>query len=117
GFIVFLGLVYAMYAWVLQAARRVHLESGHLVGWLATQGLGDIGTVASVTARITVRSPTVAGFACLFIYALYKFCAPDRGRPAWFRWFGAIHGFAHLVLILALTWLFAWFNAEVLAVA
>ncbi|HET7274859.1 MAG TPA: hypothetical protein VFI91_06745 [Longimicrobiaceae bacterium] len=115
-FIMFLGFAYTMYAWMLQSASRVHLEEGTLTEWLSTRSLADLESVFITILQITVRAPLLAATVAFLIYALYQFCAPDRGRPKWFRWFGAVHAVVHLVLILALAWLFAWFNMQVLGI-
>lgn len=116
-FVIFLGVLYTLYTWFLQEASREHLSGGDLLRWLSTQSIGDAGTVLLGTMQITLRAPLMLALAGLFVWALYAFCTPDRGRPRWFKWLGVVHGMAHLVLILMLTWLFAAVNLNVLGVA
>ena len=116
GFVVFLGIVYTLYAWLLQDVSRIHLTTGNLLLWLSSEPFERIGTVVGTVLRITLRAPILAAFAALFIYSLYKFCAPDPGRPKWFRLFGAVHGAAHLSLVLLLSWVFAKLNIIALGI-
>ncbi len=115
-FIVFLGALYTLFTWFLQEAGRVHLQTGDLMRWLSTMPPGDAGRVLLTTMQITLRAPLMLALAAFFVWALYTFCTPDPGRPKWLKWFGAVHGAAHLVMVLLLTWLFAWLNHSVLAI-
>lgn len=117
-FTLFLGVIYALYAWMLQSASRVHSEliSGNLIAWLSTTHFSNFGSVIGTAIRLTLRDPSLLALAALFVAALYGFCVPDPGRPKGFRFVGALHGVAHLTVILMLTWIFAWFNLGVLGI-
>jgi hypothetical protein len=115
-FAVFLGIMYTLLAWLLQGVGRIYLEEGNLVAWLSTMPLSSIGTVFVTMLQLTLYGPVLLAIAGLIVYSLYAFCMPDPGRPQWYRWIGAAHGFGHLVLVLLLSWLFSWLNLRVLGV-
>jgi len=121
GFVLALGLIYVLCGWLLQSASQGSLlvqstagagtPMNALMAWLSLQPLARAGDVFGVLAEIMVQVPALMVIAALLVFGLYKFCAPDPGRPAWLQWIGAVHGLAHLALVLALTWWFAHLNA------
>ena len=122
GFVLALGLIYILCGWLLQSASQGSLlrrsttaadvPMNALMAWLATQPFDQMGHVFRVLLEIMLQVPALMVIAGLLVFGLYKFCTPDPGRPAWWRWIGAVHGVAHLVLILLLTWAFAHLNAS-----
>lgn len=120
-FVLALGLIYVLCGWLLQSASQGSLlvqstagadtPMNALMAWLSQQPLARAGDVFGVLVEIMVQVPALMVIAALLVFGLYKFCAPDPGRPDWLRWIGVVHGLAHLVLVLALTWWFAHLNA------
>ena len=120
GFVLFLGLLYILCGWLLQSAAQGALllhstrESGPslnaLMVWLGTQPPGHALQVFAAMLEITLQVPGLVVIAAVVVFGLYKFCAPDPGRPRWLRGIGVLHGLAHLVLVMLLTWLFAHWN-------
>lgn len=120
GFVLFMGMTYILCGWLLQSASQgsLLLQSTQangvpvnaLMEWLSVQPLSQIASVFVVMLEITLQIPALVVIAGLLVFGLYKFCQPDPGGPGWLRWIGAVHGIAHLVLILLLTWAFAHWN-------
>jgi hypothetical protein len=112
-FPVFLGIVYLTYAWALQFASSVG-DASSLVAMARSSGPGDTLAIIQRVVASVIASPFLFAFSVIFIAAMWAFCQPDPGRPKWWKAFGAIHGLAHLVLIVALTWFFAWLDLAVI---
>ncbi|MEO5811057.1 MAG: hypothetical protein ABIU96_12365 [Rhodanobacter sp.] len=122
GFVLALGLIYILCGWLLQSASQGSLliqstrgataPMNALMYWLSTQPPAQLGHVFGVLLEIMLQVPALMVIAVLLVFGLYMFCTPDPGRPAWLRWIGAVHGVAHLALILLLTWAFAHLNAS-----
>lgn len=112
-FPVFLGIVYLTYAWSLQFASSVGGGSS-LVGMARTSGPADTLAIIQRVVSTVISSPFLFAFSVLFIVAMWAFCHPDPGRPKWRKLLGAVHGAAHLALIVALTWFFSWIDLTVI---
>ncbi|MEO7065667.1 MAG: hypothetical protein ABI114_02050 [Rhodanobacter sp.] len=121
-FVLTLGLIYILCGWLLQSASQGSLlvqsttgadtPMNALMWWLSMQPVTRFGGVLGTLLEIMVQVPALMVIAALLVFGLYQFCSPDPGRPAWLRWIGAIHGLAHLALVLLLTWWFAHINAS-----
>jgi hypothetical protein len=69
---------------------------------------------------VLLHSPTLMVFTLLFVVGMIAFCTPDPGTPRGLqRWVkigaGGLHGAAHVMMMLLLTWGFARFNGQWLA--
>lgn len=121
-FVLALGLIYILCGWLLQSASQGSLlvqstagadaPMNALMAWLSMQPLARVGDVLGVLLEIMVQVPALMVIAVLLVFGLYQFCSPDPGRPAWLQWIGAVHGLAHLALVLLLTWWFAHINGS-----
>ncbi len=112
-FPIFLGILYLTYAWSLQFASSIGGASG-LVGMVRTSGPGDTVAVIQRVISTVISSPFLFAFSVFFIVAMWAFCQPDPGRSKGWKLLGALHGLAHLVLIVALMWFFSWIDLSVI---
>jgi hypothetical protein len=114
-FAMMLGLIYSLYAWMLQGVSRLNPTIGArgFIDWVSEIPLAGAYTVVHEYLGTMVRSPFLTASSLLFIVALTLFCVPDPGRSPTRKLIGAVHGSTHLVLLLALIWLFSWFDLSV----
>lgn len=128
GFAGLVGVIYLLYAWLLQSAS-VHPGAGSTAGGgesfmeqVARLGAGAVGQVASLWWSVVAHAPSVAVLSLAVVGACWVRTEPDRGVPRWLRHpVGVAHGTAHLALAVALTWaiarlhlgVFGWGHAEV----
>lgn len=118
----FLAVLYSLYAWIVQSASKVRPElfeklpedKRSLMGLLSLLPpyLELAWDVLLTFIRILAHSPASVVFTAVIIYGLYAFCAAKR--PAVKAAIGIAHGLAHVFLNLALMWIFAAFNVNVL---
>ena len=123
-FAVFLGAMYALFAWFLQSASQT---SAHI----PTSFIAEVhqpGTrwsdVAASFWHVAQYSPAVIAFSLLFVGGMIGFTTADVERSSLLLHHerlrtlvkvgvGAIHGLAHLALAVGLTWLLSKPIAEV----
>lgn len=129
-FALFLGAVYAIFAWFVQSASQASAVFEVRVGradeaWNFMDAVKSIpfssAGVAEVTGLflgLTRYSPSIVALALLFIGGMIAFTAPDversrllvkypRLRLAARVTMGALHGAAHIALIVGFVWAFA----------
>jgi hypothetical protein len=133
-FALFLGLMYALFAWFLQSSSKLFMP---LRAWGPEQRrYPDFMTFASVRGPdqwrdvldavwlATAHSPLVVTFSLLVIGGLIAFCAPDVERSRLLRksrrlrtgvrgGAGLVHGLLHLALAVGMIWLLSWLNLVV----
>lgn len=106
----FLACFYTLFSWVLQSASksRQDLVGPSLMDYLQdkTPSRETLQTVAS----LLVNTPMSVFLLLLIVGGFYGFCSA-RNKAARFL-IGAGHGGAHVLLNLALMWLFAWINTH-----
>ncbi|HEX6749230.1 MAG TPA: hypothetical protein VF092_18175 [Longimicrobium sp.] len=115
-FAIFLGAMYALFAWFLQSASKTSayiqtsfIEEVHQDGvrWM---------DVAASFWNVAKYSPAVIAFSLLFVTGMIAFTTPDVERSKLLLRYeklrtavkvgvGGVHGFAHLGLAVGLTWL------------
>lgn len=134
-FTLFLGGMYALFAWFLQSSSKLFLplttwgeppkRYPDLMTFAQAKQLSEWLEVLSACWYATAHAPLVATFALLIVAALIAFCKPDVERSrmlcqtAWMRMtvrggVGLLHGALHLALAIALIWHFSWLNLGVL---
>jgi hypothetical protein len=129
-FAIFLGLMYALFAWFVQSSSKLFLP-------LYMPGEKDVMRLAAGTSpdgwpRVLggvwysmSHAPLVVTFVLLIVGGLVAFCKPDMellrtGRTSGRLGtgirvtVGLIHAVLHLALAIGLIWLFSWFNLQVL---
>lgn len=132
---VFLGILYAIFAWFLQSASKLSLgllrqtvenTPGDFMTLAKNVDVHHSGIILGAFWDAFAHSPLLAALTLFIIAALVKFSAPDVERSQLLRSsktlqglvgyiVGAVHGLAHIALATALIWFFAWFNLVVLA--
>jgi hypothetical protein len=102
-FALFMGVVYTLFAWFLQATSRSLPGAadsgvlGHLHHLSLGAGLGEL-------ARVVIHSPFLVAFALLIVGALVGFATPDPGVARWRKYaVGVAHGVLHLLVLGSLT--------------
>ncbi|HSG39320.1 MAG TPA: hypothetical protein VLE27_06755, partial [Thermoanaerobaculia bacterium] len=127
---IFLAILYSLYAWIVQSASKVRPElfeglpadKKSLLGFFSglTPSLESVGAALKTVVEVLAHSPASVVFTALIIGALYAFCQAKR---PWSRFLiGAGHGLAHVLLNLALIWVFgvinvSWWDMEIDSVA
>lgn len=122
-FAVFLGVVYALFAWFVQSASQVSAVFDGVYGDDFMEAVGrlaiaDLGEIAGLYLKVAMYSPSVVALTLLFIAGMGAFTAPDVERSrflvehTWlrrvFRWgLGTVHGVAHIALVVGLMWAFS----------
>jgi hypothetical protein len=108
-FTFFLGMVYLIYAWTLQSASKAHPICPHagpgtdsLMECIQSLGVRSLGEVLLAFGKVLQHSPSNVVFGAFVIVGLYLFRASED--HSWTRWFGALHGVAHLGLCALLIW-------------
>jgi hypothetical protein len=114
GFTLVLAGLYAFFAWNLENARLGPRNLESFMSTVARLSWGEWKRVGGMVAQAMQHSPTLVILAAFLVFAWWSFCKPDQGRGAWRKHLGALHGVAHLALLVALTWGFARLNAGVL---
>ena len=132
-FAVFLGMMYAVFAWFLQSASKISMglkraSSGDPTDFMVfaqNLRLEDWQKVLKEWWVAVAHSPLLAALAMIIIGALITFTAPDVERSRALRQsaglqllirvsVGLVHGIAHLMLATAMIWFFAWLNLVVI---
>jgi hypothetical protein len=113
-FTLFLGAVYAVFAWTLQSASKAHEiacgadQTLSLMECLKGRSLGDADEVALVFLRVLQHSPSNVVFGLLVVYGLYRFRATEDSSLG--KVWGGVHGLMHVMLSFALIWLLSIAN-------
>jgi hypothetical protein len=115
-FALFLGVVYALFAWFLQSASETSAVF-HTDFMTVVRGYGPSQwrQVAASFWQVAQFSPALIGFSLLFLAGMVGFTTADversrlllhhpRLRTAVKVGVGTVHGLAHVALAVALTW-------------
>ncbi|HVR38216.1 MAG TPA: hypothetical protein VMU84_03915, partial [Thermoanaerobaculia bacterium] len=108
-FSLFLGIIYLLFAWVLESASRSNdLIDGSL--FTQFQGILSFDAVVRLCWTAIRFSPASVVFAAAVVIGLglLTFSQKDL-RPAILSWIGFVHGLLHILLALALMWVIAHF--------
>jgi hypothetical protein len=116
----FLAILYSLYAWIVQSASKVRPElfeglptdKKSLLGYLSglTPSLESVWGTLKTFIKVLAHSPASVVFTALIIGALYAFCAARLKSVK--AAIGLTHGLAHVLLNLALIWLFGVINVH-----
>lgn len=114
-----LGVLYAVFIWLCEAAssriladqaqtfcRQTVTPGDGFVRLLQSCGLGDLGEISRVGVVTLVLNPTSVAFSILIVGALMFFGGSGwRGARPWIgRIVGVLHGLLHLLLSFLLLW-------------
>lgn len=126
-FTVFMGFVYAVFAWFLQSAS---MTSAAFEGSFLDQAAdgATLPTALGEAWDVMIHAPNLLMFALLFLGGMIAFCAPDvqrsrlllkhpRLRTLMRFVVGGVHGVSHVALAVGLTWAFARLNLGALGMA
>jgi hypothetical protein len=124
-FAVFMGCVYALYAWFLESASRAVLTGSNFMELASSTPPSGWRAVLGAFWASAAHSPLTVAFSALIVVGLIAFTRPDVDRfPALARSpglgaavrsaVGAVHGLAQISLAVALLWLFSWLNLDFL---
>jgi hypothetical protein len=112
----FLSAFYTLFSWILQAASKTRpdLLAGHwsLMEYLHDQSLGNWQQVLKTFAVLIVNTPVSVLLCLLIVGGFMGFCSAKRKISRFL--IGSGHGVAHVLLNLALMWLFACVNPSLL---
>jgi len=110
-FALLMGVVYALYAWLLDGAGRLNeaVGSAGFSAWVR-DSTPSMGEVYYQYLHTVARSPLMLVFSALFVLALWVFCRPDPGHSPRRRWIGVAHGLAHLAIAVAALGTIARYN-------
>ncbi|HEY9420857.1 MAG TPA: metallophosphoesterase, partial [Thermoanaerobaculia bacterium] len=116
----FLAVLYSLYAWIVQSASKVRPElfeglpadKKSLLGYLSglTPAAESLWGTLKTFIKVLAHSPASVVFTALIIGALYAFCQAKRSSAK--AAIGITHGLAHVLLNLALMWLFGAINVN-----
>ena len=132
-FVVFLGLMYALFAWFLQSSSKLFMP---LSTWPARAPYHDFMSFAAESRSdqwpkvlgafwtATAHYPLLVAFALTILAGLIAFCKPDEERFQLLRKshflrtavrvaVGSVHAAAHLTLAIGLIWFFSRVNLGV----
>lgn len=109
-FCLFLGAFYAFFGWILQSASKTRpdLVGRSLLDYLHGKGLGDLGAVLPAVGSLLGNTPMSVFLCLLLVGGFVGFCGAKSPLARFL--IGAGHGTAHVLLSLALIWLFARVN-------
>jgi hypothetical protein len=112
----FLGAIYLLFAWTLQSASKAHpIPCGggvaSLMECLQPRGLSPVEAMNAFW-QILKHSPSNVVFGLFVIFGLYQFRASEDESAG--RWWGAVHGAAHVLLNFALIWAISIINLRLL---
>ncbi len=110
----FLAILYSLYAWIVQSASKMlpGIPDGSLMHHFQNlaPSWANLADVLRIFGKVLAHSPASVVFTLLIIGGLYAFCAAKR---KWVKLvIGLGHGAAHVLLNLALLWLFARINGS-----
>lgn len=120
-FAVFMGCVYALYAWFLESASRSALTGSNFMDLASRTTPSGWRALLDAFWASAAHSPLTVAFSVLIVAGMIAFTHPDVDRfPALARSprlgtavrsaIGTVHGLAQISLAVALLWLFSWLN-------
>lgn len=107
-FAFFLGLIYLLFAWVVESASRSNdlIREESLLA--AYRGAGTVGDVWNLSITAIRFSPASVIFVLVVIVGLGLFTASQKDvKPAILSWIGYVHGVLHMLVALGLMWAIA----------
>ncbi|MEO6192238.1 MAG: metallophosphoesterase [Thermoanaerobaculia bacterium] len=112
----FLSVFYTLFSWILQSASKTRpdLLDNHrsLMEYLHDQSLGNWWPVLKTVSALIVNTPVSVLLCLIIVGGFMGFCSARRKISRFL--IGSGHGVAHVLLNLALMWLFARVNPSLL---
>jgi hypothetical protein len=126
-FTYFIGGLYLLIAWIIQSASKaangafsfltpepdsplhaaLSKPNTSLMDLLAVLDIDRLKDVATAFWHVMRHSPASVSFAAIVVFSLWKYRAADRLRG---QIWGAVHGVLHVILCMALIWIFSIVN-------
>jgi hypothetical protein len=122
GFGLFLAGIHLVFAWAIYISSSFGSTVAKGEGCKARPvdifsqirdlGASDISDVLSLLVTSFAHSPIAIFILVLFVLGFTKFCDTNNSKLKYVSILGAIHGFAHVVLMMFFLWFFTLLNAH-----